>query len=99
MATWAPQLGSPAPPARDSTAMVYDDSRGVAFLFGGQDFGMLVPATNWEWDGTAWTEIVPAAGPPGRWQHAMAYDSARQRVVLFGGADIAGMQFADTWEY
>src|SRR5690606_34249165 len=52
----------------------------------------------WEWDGTSWAQLAPAAAPPARLHHAMAYDHARARVVLHAGNDGRG-RLADTWDF
>ncbi|HEX6811297.1 MAG TPA: kelch repeat-containing protein [Planctomycetota bacterium] len=77
----------PAPPPRASHAMAYDARRGVTVLYGGigagQPFGTWLTDT-WEWNGTAWTQRLPADNPGGRAEFGMAFDTARERVVVFG---------------
>lgn len=72
------------PSARSSSAMVYDNSRGVVMLFGGSagptNFG-----DTWKWSGSAWSPLSPGTSPSARNQHAMAFDTARGVAVLFGG--------------
>jgi len=86
--------GTLPPPSRGNAAMAYDAARQVVVLFGGEnDDGEL--GDTWTWDGSAWTEIAPAASPSPRTHAAMAYDAARQEVVLFGGDD--GSWLDDTW--
>lgn len=51
------------PPARFGHAMVYDHSRGVTLLFGGQTSSSAVIPLNdlWAWNGAWWTELMPNA--------------------------------------
>ena len=97
--SWASRTVSPRPSARRGHAMVWDDVRNVAVLFGGHAGGAAMNDETWEWNGSTWSQKAPAAHPTGRFQHAMAYDSVRHRVVLFGGRDAGGNDLADTWEY
>jgi hypothetical protein len=85
----------------DGHAMVFDSSRNVTVLFGGE----LTPATSstWEWDGVSWVDIpTPGSFPSSRRDHAMAFDSTRNRVVMFGGYSLPGptpVAPPDVWEY
>ena len=53
-------------------------------MFGGFD-GLAMLDETWEWNGTAWSQLAPAASPSGRVCASIAYDPVRDRVVLFGG--------------
>ena len=61
----------------------------------------------WQWEGSDWDVVTPAATPLPRYGPAMAWDSGRQRAVLFGGsAEIAESCWGratdlcrDTWEW
>ncbi|MBI5478412.1 MAG: hypothetical protein HY906_06120, partial [Deltaproteobacteria bacterium] len=64
-------------------------------LFGGQGSAGSLSDT-WEWDGTTWTQKLPALSPPARYGHGMA--TLGNRVVLFGGWGAAGY-LSDTWEW
>lgn len=89
--------GSPSP--RHWGANSYDMARGRMVVFGGDDAGTVGLGDTWEWDGTSWSQRMPATSPsPRRWVH-MAYDELRQVTVLFGGEDVAGTYFDDTWEW
>jgi hypothetical protein len=92
---WIP----PGTPARDATAVVFDTTRDVTFLFGGCcDTHSNELADSWTWNGTVWTQLAPAVSPPARAGHAMAFDARRGVVVLFGGAN-RGNDLGDTWEW
>jgi len=98
---WTQAKPTTSPPARHSSAMVYDSARQRVVLFGGYDSvntGPGILGDTWEWDGKNWTQIKPTTSPPARGALAMAYDAARQRVVLFGGGDGRGY-LTDTWEW
>jgi hypothetical protein len=77
--------------------MVWDEVRQRLVLFGGlsASFNTALSDT-WEWDGTTWTQRLPATSPPPLWNHAMAWDPARQRVVLLGVARVGAV---DQWEW
>lgn len=86
---------SPAtgPSARINAGMAYDSARSRTVLFGGRT--LVSPATfsneTWEFDGSAWSLITPAASPPATEGLLLAYDSTRQRTVLVANSA--------TWEY
>ena len=90
------------PTARQGHAMAFDAARGRTVLFGGTDLGAqglrLVDDT-WEYDGTNWVSVAPAARPAARGGYSMTYDPVRSRTVLFGGAGGGGYVLDDTWEY
>ena len=89
--------GTPAPAGRFSTRMVYDTSRSAMVLFGGRtDSGTYFNDT-WTWNGTAWTQLMPATSPAARSFHGMAYDTVRNRVVLYGGYN-GSAYVTDLWE-
>jgi len=96
---WAQSNAMPAPTARARAAIAFDSVRNRAVLFGGQDSSGGALADTWEWNGSAWAQIIPGgSSPSGRRDHAMAFDKARNRTVLFGG--LAGLGVLnDTWEW
>ena len=81
--------------------MTYDTSRGQTVLFGGgrPGFNSGNLSETWIWDGTNWTQKLPAASPPARDSAGMVFDAARGQVVLFGGfrGDISVLPNSDTW--
>jgi N-acetylneuraminic acid mutarotase len=97
---WTQRLPATSPSPRDSHAMAYDAARGEVVLFGGFPGGRGVAPLQdtWVWDGTNWTQRLPATSPQPRLDHRMAYDAARGEVVLFGGSDIA-QSLLDTWTW
>jgi len=98
---WTQRFPAHHPPARESSALVYDADRGVVVLFGGgRAAGSTVYGDTWEWDGSDWTERLDLpTSPPARWAHSMTYDEGRRRTILFGGLTGAYAAFDDTWEY
>lgn len=91
------------PAARQHHEMVYDGTRQVTVLFGGEvdqeDRG-----DTWEWNGESWAWRDPKdpendGDPDVRKRHAMAYDSRRAVTVLFGGLQNFNDQLGDTWEW
>jgi len=115
-ANWTNRTAAVRPPARLLHQMVYDSARERVVLFGGTSGDTAATQLDntfndtWEWDGTVWSQVTPAASPtaPGRFNHRMAYDAARGLTVLFRGKcvqphEIPGyittVQFAEMWEY
>ncbi len=97
---WTQESPAHSPPARFGHSLAFDAGRNVAVLFGGQATGSgPVFADTWQWDGTDWTELVPATSPPSRSNALMVYDPGRGRTMLFGGQSSAGKPLADTWEW
>jgi hypothetical protein len=98
---WTQRFPAHHPPARESSALVYDARRGVVVLFGGgQAAGSTVYGDTWEWNGDDWTQRLDLpTSPPARWAHAMAYDEDRQQTILFGGLTGTTAAFDDTWQY
>jgi hypothetical protein len=107
--TWTQQAPATSPRAREMAYMAYDAATGTAVLFGGfspsvRCDGLL--GDTWTWDGTTWTQQVPATRPSVRADGAMAYDAATGTAVLFGGYDYTtncpvGSQqdLAQTWTW
>ena len=94
--SWELAKGS-GPSQRFGCSMTFDESRGVAVLFGGRHRSNFNPET-WEWNGTQW-RLASIAGPAPRTNVAMAYDAARQRVLMFGGESINQIRLGDTWSW
>lgn len=96
------QRATTGPSPRHSAGMVYDASRGVTVLFGGQSRttapNSVSNAETWEWNGTTWTQRF-VGGPSARYAHAMAYDAARGVTVLFGGNPNSPSFSGETWEW
>jgi len=79
------RVATEGPPSRHGAAMCYDSDRQVTVLFGGATWasgpaGFL--GDTWEFDGTNWTQRLPAISPAGRAQANMVYDTKRHRTVL-----------------
>jgi hypothetical protein len=76
--------------------MAFDPEQQRVLLFGGSGTALL--ADLWEWDGTAWREIV-TSGPGIRYGHAMAADARRHTIVLVGGFNGGSSYLDDVWEW
>jgi hypothetical protein len=94
---WSLVAPAAAPPARRDGGMAFDDSRGVAVLFGGYTAASTLLDDTWEWNGFSWVERLPAHRPPARYDLSMAFDQARERVLLFGGRTALNSYLSDTW--
>jgi len=79
--------------------MVFDESRGVSFLFGGLRPDVRLYAA-FEYDDGNWITINPSGNwPVGRGNFGMAYDPEREVVVMFGGFRGGFDYLGDTWEW
>jgi len=96
--TWSQFVGV-TPPARTSTAMVYDSVRQRIVLFGGASVASGPFADTWEWDGASWAQRTSVVTPPARASHALAFDRQRGVTVLFGGFGSGSTIFDDIWEW
>src|SRR5207249_671924 len=65
---WMQRVPAAAPPARMFSPMVFDVSRGVMVLFGGDMAGFAASDT-WEYDGATWTQRTFAVTPAPRRAH------------------------------
>src|SRR5262249_29568119 len=87
-----------ASPGQAFVGFVYDISRSMSVLFGGQG-----SRTLWEWNGAdlSWTNrSVPVSGPLQRQNPAIAYDTMRGKLMLFGGrTSSANIYRQDIWEW
>lgn len=97
------------PQSRADFAMVYDVSRQVSIMYGGQQL-QINPvdssiekhdlADTWEYDGQNWQQVEVLHSPPARHGHGMAFDPRRGMVVLYGGTTVVEQNFLDNvWEY
>ena len=58
--SWKPVAGSNGPAARRLYGFASDPGRGVVVLYGGGLGGTFTsPGDTWEWDGSAWKQIIP----------------------------------------
>jgi len=94
-----PQSG---PSARSFHEMVYDSAHDQVILFGGgtsntEQTGVL--NDTWLWDGSNWTQAMPANRPSARNRFGMAFDARHAQAVLFGGRDANSNFLADTWTW
>ena len=102
----------PAPKAwpspRSYPAMAFCPTSGKTYVFGGLDDNSALLDDLWEWDGSAWSQVVSAVRPTARMSAAMAYDPSRKSLILYGGANSTGYApvqpvgsviFGDTWEW
>jgi hypothetical protein len=76
--------------------MAYDPARGRVVVFGGSSDSIPALGDTWEWDGTSWADVTPAAGPAPTGTPKLVYDVARARVVLF--RQLSGAT-TDVWEW
>jgi hypothetical protein len=91
---FVPTAATPPPPSE--SALVYDETCGVAISFGG-GLGSGVHNETWSFDGNNWTRIA-MTGPPARRSHAMTFDQARQAAVMFGGRTSQAIFDDGVWE-
>jgi hypothetical protein len=72
--------------------MTYDPHRSRVVLFGGRAPDNAFLYDTWEYDGSQWTNVTPAAGEPSPQRPlALGYDPAQQRVI--------GTNAEETWTW
>ena len=97
---WTQLAPQHSPTSRRSEVIAYDAARRQVVLFGGHDWVTNAFLTDtWVWNGSDWTELLPAHAPSPRYGAAMAFDGARGVCVLFGGIAPDGSRLGDTWEW
>ena len=92
--------GAPVPQVRAFASFAYDATTSQLILFGGTGADDKVYGDTWDWTGTAWTQLSPAASPGPASDAAASYDGDTHQLVLFGG--VPGEADAwqnDTWTY
>jgi hypothetical protein len=98
---WSLQSGA-EPPARTGATLTWDPALGASVLFGGSGTPAGTSASSmadtWTWDGSAWTEAVPATSPPARAKAVADYAAGLGGVVVTTGSGTAGA-LDDTWSY
>ncbi|MCB9879569.1 MAG: hypothetical protein H6835_18395 [Planctomycetes bacterium] len=98
---WQPLVTPTAPPPRWGHRMVYDTRRHMLVTFGGRSPTTTATANDtWEYDGTDWQQVSPAASPNARAFYSMAFDQRRGVTVLYGtqsGGSVTGGN--QTWTY
>src|SRR5260221_6312709 len=102
--TWTDRSTQDRPPARRAGMFAFDAARGVALLFGGEDFEGKMLDDTWTWDGRNWTMRSPKRHPSARDGAVGVYDSARQVVWLFAGfsarsTDGRPILYHDIWKW
>ena len=91
--TWQPLAIGQLPPSRTRFGLALDPLRQRLVLFGGF-FAQLYLADTWEFDGLAWTQIMPVASPPAAVAR-LVFDPVRGRVLARIGESVV----AQEWEY
>ena len=95
---WQQVNPTKTPGGRASHGMAYDELRGEAILFGGQNPDANYPGDTWAYDGVTWRKR-DESGPPPRARGGMAYDPWRGVVMLFGGGAANQEELNDLWEW
>jgi len=72
---------APLPAARAQARAIYNVQAGRVQVFGGLPTFQEI----WEWDGTAWSQVIPFVLPAPRQRPSIAYDRHLGRAVMFGG--------------
>jgi hypothetical protein len=97
--SWTRLAPAVSPPARDGAGMIYDSTKRVAVLFGGNGNSGTLNDT-WLYDPAAnlWTQCFPPVAPPARTEFGFAFDQRRGEAVLFGGMN-GYPPLSDTWAF
>src|SRR5260370_12293240 len=81
--TWTDRSTQDRPPARRAGLFAFDAARGVAILFGGEDFEGKMLDDTWTWDGRNSTMRSPKRPPSARAGPLVAHHSAPHVLSLF----------------
>ena len=102
---WLQEHPATSPPALFGASMAYDPATADIVLFGGTG-GSLAASSDetWVWDGSDWSQRVPATSPPARSGGSLAFDEATGSMLLFGGTDgtygaDGAVPLDDTWTW
>ncbi|MBK8980041.1 MAG: hypothetical protein IPM29_29425 [Planctomycetes bacterium] len=107
---WTRKSPSTSPRGRAEAAMVMkpdatNPANGVVWLYGGNagggPFGGPANDETWEWNGSNWRMLSPAATPGGLTRAASAYDASRGVMVVYGGLSDSAFPIANdaVWEF
>jgi hypothetical protein len=90
----------PWPAPRIRSAMVFDEARSSAIIFGGVGDDPLAPFDDtWTWDGSSWSRFGGDSSPSPRHASGAAYAVGRESMLLFGGSSSTEGATRDTWEW
>lgn len=93
-----PAYPLPSPEPRWSHGMAYDPLAQRTLVFAGSDEPAHYKDDLWQWDGTAWVEVVSATRPVGRLGFGMDFDLATGAALAFGGESWMGLR-SDLWRF
>jgi hypothetical protein len=101
---WSLRLPATAPAPRRAAGMTYDSLRQRIVLYGGitTSSQQTVARDHWEWDGTTWLQMSPAAAPGDRAAPGLVFDAQRGVVLMHGGYYLLfGIPISrnDTWQW
>jgi putative cell wall-binding protein len=107
---WTQQNPSAVPQAQEGGCAAYDQATGQFLMYGGYapfETGPGDPdAQTWQWTGTNWVQLTPAATPPAGYC-AMTYDPVRGELVMpateiftpASAADNGANDVLETWTW
>jgi hypothetical protein len=96
--TWTQLSPATTPPNRWGHQLVTDTKRNRIVMFGGRSPSLTANANDtWEWNGSDWQLVIPAASPSTRAFYGAAFDARRGKTVIIGAqSTFVG---SETWEY
>ncbi len=97
--TWTQQHPTTLPGCVQEAGMVFQTQSNTVMETGGVCASSTSTEETFEWDGTNWTKIKPAAGSGNTFGSAIAYDPTRQLVLEFGGVPPFDVPRGQTWAY
>ncbi len=95
--TWTAANPTTSPTAVTAPSLFTDPLTGQVDNYGGFD-GMFYQLNTWQWTGTNWLQLHPAATPTARGAAATAFDHVHHNVVLFGGLGDVNPYNTWTWD-
>jgi hypothetical protein len=98
--TWTSVSPMAPIPARGFNSLVYEPVRQRTLLFGGAILGgSSAFADSWDFDGTAWNQVLTQQHPPSRFGHLMTSSRNGSDEILYGGQAgfDNGAVYSDIW--
>jgi len=96
--TWEHPHPSLSPPAATEPSVFTDPVTGRVDTFGGFNTQTQYQSSIWQFAGTTWIQLTPAASPSARCGAIATLDSALKNVVLFGGQGVSDTVNTWTWD-
>jgi hypothetical protein len=99
--TWT-TLGTDAPPPRENSALIWDSTNSVFWMYGGYCYSNIFRSDLWKYNPATsqWTKLSPTGGPPNaRYCFSMICDPVNNSLLVFGGLNASSANLNELWKY